>query len=105
MNQFTITNRSDAYLAPGALDGIVGKTIPMRTEQGVRPATVVAAEVGDDGYTYTMTLEIRDRIATGTCDVCGHPADQHALGGQWYCTDCGGPCRAPEPETQQPGPE
>lgn len=48
-------------------------------------------------------MSIYDRLATCTCDVCGHPADQHALAAQWHCRECGGLCRAPADE-ERPAP-
>lgn len=49
-------------------------------------------------------MSIYDRLASGTCDVCDHPANRHALAAQWHCRGCGGPCRVPADE-ERPAPD
>lgn len=40
----------------------------------------------------------------GTCTVCDHHRDAHALMAQWHCRDCGGLCRAPA-DDKRPAPD
>ncbi len=89
----------DVILAPDALSGQLGETIPVNVGDWSTEGVIVAVKVADDGGSFDVTIEVDNDLDVEVCPTTGYALGNIAtVDGRWVC--CGG--RYPDHITRDP---